>query len=119
VSISITGDVDTLDDELRTCVYRVVQEALTNAERHAHAKSIHVTIQRNADNVTGIIQDDGVGFDRAALREHGLGLLGIEERVRELSGKAEIISQPTGGTRIVIQLPVLERVHELSGVGRG
>jgi len=119
VDVSITGDVDTLTDELRTCLYRVVQEALTNAERHAQAKSIKVAIQRSTDNVTGVIEDDGVGFDHAALRQHGLGLLGIEERVRELSGSVNIVSQPASGTRIVIRLPVRETVDELSGVGRG
>jgi signal transduction histidine kinase len=119
VDVSITGDVDTLTDELRTCLYRVVQEALTNAERHAHAKNIRVAIRRTSDRVAGIIEDDGVGFERSGLRHHGLGLRGIEERVRELSGRVEIISQPKGGTRIVIELPVRESVDELSGVGRG
>ncbi len=119
VEVNITGDVDTLSDDLRTCIYRIVQEALTNAARHAHAKSIRITIARERDCVTAVIEDDGVGISRAGTRSRGLGLIGMEERVRELDGTMDIKSQPGSGTRILIELPTAERVNELSGVDRG
>jgi signal transduction histidine kinase len=119
VELSITGDVDTLSDEVRTCIYRIVQEALTNAGRHAHANSITVAIERTERKVTALIEDDGVGFDRRRTKLRGLGLLGMEERVRELNGTLEIRSYPGPGTRIRIQIPVPEKVNELSSANRG
>ncbi|HWB86523.1 MAG TPA: sensor histidine kinase [Bryobacteraceae bacterium] len=119
VELSIEGDVDTVSDDLRTCIYRVVQEALTNAARHARARHIRVSIERHAQTVTAVIEDDGVGFDRYKTGKRGLGLLGMEERVRELNGTFDIKSHPGSGTRILIHLPVPERVNELSSVNSG
>lgn len=119
VELSISGDVDTLSDEVRTCIYRIVQEALTNAGRHARASNIRVAIERIERKVTAVIEDDGVGFERRHTRLPGLGLLGMEERVRELHGTLEIRSRPGPGTRIRIQIPVPEKQNELSGVDRG
>jgi signal transduction histidine kinase len=118
VELSIFGDVDTLSDEIRTCIYRIVQEALTNASRHAHASTIRVTIDRTEHNVVAVIEDNGAGFDRRRTRP-GLGLRGMEERVRELNGVFEIRSQPGSGTRLRIQIPVLEKQNELSSAHRG
>lgn len=119
VKLTITGDVDNLSDELRTCIYRIVQEALTNAGRHAHASTIRVAVASTVDLVTVALEDDGVGFDREAARKRGLGLLGMEERVRELNGAFEIKSQPGAGTHIRIRVPVTVKTHELSGVNSG
>ncbi len=116
VEVSITGDVDSLSDDLRTCLYRIVQEALTNAGRHAGASKLRISIRRSDGSVAALVEDDGVGFDQAKARKRGLGLIGMEERVRELDGIIEIKSQPGRGTRILIQLPVLEKQSELSGV---
>jgi signal transduction histidine kinase len=114
VDLSIKGDVDAVSDDVRTCIYRIVQEALTNAGRHAQAKHIDVAILRHADRVTASIEDDGVGFDRDRLRRRGLGLLGMQERVRELSGTFDIRSQPGRGTRIFIEIPIPEKQSEVS-----
>lgn len=109
VDLSIDGDVDALPDEVRTCLYRVVQEALTNAGRHARAKHIQVWLERKHDSVVSTVQDDGVGFSRSSIKYGGLGLLGMEERVRELDGRVDILSEPGRGTRIrvAILLPAL------------
>lgn len=119
VELSVEGDVDALSDEVRTCVYRVVQEALTNAGRHAGAKHIRVAIRKHSGGVTASIEDDGRGFDRDKARRHGLGLRGMEERVRELGGTVEIRCHPGKGTRILIQLPIAENRNELSSAHRG
>ena len=72
-----------LPDHVRTCVYRIVQEALTNCARHAKAGDVKVSVCLEAHQLEVSVVDDGVGFD-PAMRPRGLGLLGIEERVREL-----------------------------------
>jgi signal transduction histidine kinase len=86
-------------------VYRAVQEALTNCIRHAQAGSIAVTISGHADRLDVSITDDGIGLD-SARRGDGLGLRGIEERVRKLQGVIVIQSAPGEGTKLAIRLPL-------------
>ena len=109
VDVQIDGDLDILPEEHRTCIFRVVQEALNNCARHANAKGIRIVAYGREDWVHLTIQDDGAGFDIAAPRI-GLGLVGIEERVRDLEGKSSVASQPSKGTTIDIELPVKARV---------
>lgn len=97
--------VDTLPDAYRTCVYRVVQEALTNASRHSRAHRVEVSLKSAGGWVIGTIVDDGRGFERSAQKCRGLGLLGMEERVREIGGSIRIESFPGGGTRVEFRLP--------------
>src|SRR5207244_12173529 len=75
VELQIEGDFDGLGDERRTCLYRVVQEALTNCARHAEATMIQITMQRKKETVCLSIRDDGVGFDTGRART-GRGLVG-------------------------------------------
>lgn len=97
---------EALPDEYRTCIYRVVQEALHNCARHAHAKNVRVTVRQEPERIAVSVQDDGAGFD--ARREKGLGILGMEERVRALGGVFRVDSEPGGGAVVSILLP-LER----------
>ncbi len=97
--------VDKLPDTHRTCVYRVVQEALTNASRHSGARKVAVCLKSDGVQVIGRILDDGCGFDRRAQKSRGLGLLGMEERVREIGGSIRIESSPSGGPRVEFRLP--------------
>ena len=83
--LDVDGDLDNLSDPYRTCVYRAVQEALTNCIRHAAATRVDVRVRGTADHLEVSVTDDGVGFDPQK-RHGGLGLRGIEERVRELNG---------------------------------
>ena len=108
VDLEMDGGLDRLPDSHRTCVYRVVQEALTNCARHAHAKSVRVAIHGSESRISLTIQDDGVGF-APENRSSGLGLIGIEERVRELGGSLAIFSQPQKGTLIRIGIPLPPR----------
>jgi signal transduction histidine kinase len=99
-------------DELERAVYRIVQEALTNVARHARAQNVRVQV--SADNSTCLVrvEDDGIGFDVAEAerpgQRRGLGLLGIRERASQLKGSVQIESIPDGGTRISVQLPVVD-----------
>jgi signal transduction histidine kinase len=93
-----------LPDEYRTCIYRVVQEALHNATRHAHAAHVRVAVRKDGERILVTIEDDGRGFHTG--QEKGMGILGMEERVRNLGGKLEIDSRPGEGAAISIVLPV-------------
>ena len=89
-------------DEIKVCVYRLVQEALNNAAAHASAKIARVSVTQGPENLKVEIKDDGQGFDPQRVR--GMGLLGMEERVKRLGGKLKIESRDGHGTRIVAEL---------------
>jgi signal transduction histidine kinase len=95
-----------LPEEHKTCIYRVVQEALNNVARHAQASAAQVCVQRSERQIDLTVQDDGTGFD--AERVRGLGLLGMDERVRHLGGAFLIDSQPGRGTLLKITLPLAD-----------
>ena len=106
VDLRIDGDFDALPDRYRTCVYRAVQEALTNCVRHARATRVTVSVTADASRLDAIVTDDGTGLDPAR-RRNGLGLRGIEERVKELDGSCVLGNGPgSKGTRLAISLPV-------------
>jgi signal transduction histidine kinase len=106
VTVQIDGELDGLPESHRTCIYRVVQEALTNCSRHAQAKSIRILIYGGNEWVQLSIQDDGIGFNPREAQASGLGLIGIQERVRELDGKVTVTSQPRKGTILKVEVPV-------------
>jgi len=104
VRVDAEDVADDLPDEYRTCIYRVVQEALHNATRHAKAATVKVTVRREQAAVRVVIQDDGVGFDPR--HGKGVGILGMEERVRHLAGVFKVESAPGRGTTVSIFLPL-------------
>lgn len=97
--------VDQLSDSQSTCVYRVVQEALTNAARHSQARTVDLRVAAEDGWIRVKVTDDGIGFDPALEKRKGLGLLGMEERVRELGGRLQLTSRPGSGTSLEIYLP--------------
>lgn len=101
-----------LTPEARITVYRVVQEALSNIERHAKAETVLVACNVSANELTIEIEDDGTGFDPEEVRQprengQGLGLLGMRERLSLLGGTCSVESQPGQGTRVLIRLPLV------------
>lgn len=103
------GTVGRLAPEIEINLYRTVQEALTNVARHADAEKVLVRLTEREREVEIVIQDDGRGFDVRQRMEHvskghGLGLLGIRERIASLGGRFEIDSQPGKGTRVSVQI---------------
>jgi signal transduction histidine kinase len=102
VSIATELESDDLPDEYKTCVYRVVQEALHNCERHSRATTVRIRVEQKPGRLTLIIQDDGQGFDIRQMK--GVGLLGIQERVARLGGKASVHSKPGDGTVLSVEL---------------
>jgi signal transduction histidine kinase len=109
VVVAADDAIDDLPDEHRTCIYRLVQEAVNNAIRHANARKVEVAVRKEQSRVTVTVQDDGAGFDTRFLR--GLGLLGMEERVRRLGGRLKITSEAGRGTLVHAALPVSELDH--------
>lgn len=95
---------ESLSDDTRTCIYRVVQEALVNVSRHSGAKSAVVTVRQDGNALVLSVEDDGSGFD--AQKTRGLGMLGMEERVKQLNGQFEIRSTPGKGTELRARLPI-------------
>jgi signal transduction histidine kinase len=108
VNVAAELDSDNLPDDYKTCIYRVVQEALHNCARHSQAKAIRIKVQQQPERLLLTIQDDGLGFD--AQQTKGLGLLGIQERAARLGGVCDIHSAPGSGTIISVELP-FQRDH--------
>jgi signal transduction histidine kinase len=106
VKVSADDAIDRLPEEHRTCIYRLVQEAVNNAVRHANARTVEVAVRSERQKVIVTVQDDGAGFDTRFLR--GLGLLGMEERVRRLGGRLKVSSEPGRGTLVHASLPVAD-----------
>jgi signal transduction histidine kinase len=98
---SASGD---LPSEYATCIYRLVQEALNNAVRHSAARSAKVELEQSERRIRVRISDDGRGFDPK--RTRGLGILGMEERVKRLGGEFTVDSAPGRGTAIAAELPL-------------
>jgi signal transduction histidine kinase len=95
---------ESLPDEIKVCIYRLVQEALNNAASHASAKNASVTVTQDAGKIDVQISDNGSGFD--PIRSRGMGILGMEERVRRLGGTLKIESTPGKGATVEARLPL-------------
>jgi PAS domain S-box-containing protein len=95
-----------LPPAVETALYRVVQEAITNVVRHAHATRIDVLTERRGDRVTVMVEDDGVGFEPKLVRggDH-FGMLGMRERAESLGGTMTVESSPGVGTTVVVEVP--------------
>jgi signal transduction histidine kinase len=104
VDIQSQGVSEEIPDEYRICIYRLVQEALNNAARHSSAKNARVTVEQTAAKIRVTVFDDGRGFDPQ--RTRGLGILGMEERVRRLGGILTIDSKPGAGTTLGAEFPL-------------
>ncbi len=103
-----------LDERQATALFRMVQEALTNVERHAKAHEVRLELLCRHQEVLLTVSDDGVGFSRDCDRKLGShGLLGLRERARMLGGSLHIDNMPGGGASLCVRLP-LKPKHALS-----
>ncbi|MGE3509419.1 MAG: sensor histidine kinase [Vicinamibacterales bacterium] len=97
------------EPEIERAVFRLVQEALTNIARHAHASRVTVSLERADDALRVCVADDGVGFDADSPGQgtsRGLGLVGMRERVSHLGGTLVVTGRPGAGTRIEVRIPI-------------
>jgi PAS domain S-box-containing protein len=97
--------------EVETNLYRIVQEALNNTAKHAHARKAEVLLEYRQEETRLLVEDDGVGFDiqSIGIRKDGkgLGLIGIKERGQMIGGEVEIESSPGKGVTIIVRLPLI------------
>ena len=116
VSCELTeiGLQEDLPEAVKTCVYRVTQEALHNCEKHANATKVQVKVEQTRNLLTVEVVDDGVGFQRpldgadlkeAAFGRLSFGILGMRERAASLGGKLHMFSSPGHGARVMLELP--------------
>ena len=106
-------DLERLPSQIEVSLYRVAQEALRNVVRHARATQCSVVVLRRRDEVTLLIEDDGHGFNVAAVEKIGnacLGLTGMKERVALLNGSCAIESTPGQGSIIRVRIPLNEEM---------
>ncbi len=116
VSVHVDGLRERLSAPIETALYRIAQEALTNANKYARASYIDIDLQCvDGKGIQLRVRDDGVGFNPASITEKeepgraGLGLFGMRERATLLRGTLEVRSAPSRGTEIIAQLPLEDR----------
>ena len=117
VGFSAEDMPENLEPEIQTTCFRIAQEAITNAVRHADATQIDVDLRRDDENLRFVIRDNGTGFDAKSAQAQtvGLGLIGIKERAALVGGRARIISSPNKGTTIEVSLPLVPRPERQGG----
>ncbi len=107
IAVQVSADLDSehgVSEEAKTCIYRVVQEALANVTRHSQATAVTIRLSEEPEGRLQLsIEDNGRGF--VPNRDKGLGILGMEERVRQLNGTVFIRSEPGTGTAVKVVLP--------------
>ena len=115
--LAIRSELDFDDHELppdlAQAVYRLVQEGLTNAQKHARAAELAVGVRREGQRLLVEVRDDGVGFDPRLPHEDRLGLLGMRERVELLGGEFRCESSPGAGTRLSASFPIADPVESV------
>jgi two-component system sensor histidine kinase UhpB len=113
VDLRLDCDGSHASPEVAVAIFRVAQEALTNAVRHAHATRVDVRLGTNGSSLALSIADDGSGFDVAQAQARptaSVGLFGMAERIALVGGDLDIDSSPGGGTRIRVSVPLREEV---------
>ncbi|MEI8170140.1 MAG: PAS domain-containing protein [Rhodoferax sp.] len=111
VTIDSAIPLERLAPEIETACFRIVQEALTNIIRHAHAARVAIELLQEGGSLLLCVRDDGVGFDIAAMHERALaggsiGVLGMQERAVLIGGELEIVSNATKGSAIRVRCPM-------------
>jgi two-component system sensor histidine kinase NreB len=105
VIVSLSLGAERLESELETVIYRVAQEAMTNAVKHAHATHLDVSLSGSDGDVRLTVTDNGLGFDLDNAEGKGLGLLGMRERADLVGGKLSVRSEQGEGTTVELQVP--------------
>jgi len=108
IDCSIQSHFLRLAPPLETAVFRIIQESLTNACRHSHSDKIRVAVMQIGEQIRIEVEDTGIGFDLEKVDPNRFGLLGIRERAKLFGGSATIESTPGYGTRISVDLPIVE-----------
>jgi two-component system sensor histidine kinase DegS len=111
VELAVKGEKRDLPTEMKTTLFRIAQEALTNAIKHANAENAKVNLEYARDGVRLAILDDGVGFNPSRIHtatRPSWGLVGMEERTALLNGEFKISSSPGKGTIVNVYIPYID-----------
>lgn len=95
-----------LESGIEDQIFRVIQEALSNTLRHAHAQRFELKLQQKEDRIILRIEDNGIGFDQSLKKKSSYGLATIQERIADIGGDMDLISYPGKGTRMDIRIPL-------------
>jgi two-component system, NarL family, sensor histidine kinase DegS len=95
-----------LDSKMEVALFRLIQESVQNALKHANPTEIQVKLEINETKVLAVIKDDGAGFDPTIKKEGSFGIRGMKERVELLEGKLKILSDKGCGTKVLIEIPI-------------
>jgi two-component system, NarL family, sensor histidine kinase DevS len=108
ISVDVRSELgdQRLTAESETVLYRIAQEALTNVLKHADARTVRVRLRPSGSGVTLAVQDDGTGFDPSVVRDGGVGLVGMRERIALLGGRLTIESSEGAGTMLTAEVPI-------------
>jgi len=113
LDITVDAPIGRFPSTIETALYRVIQEALTNATRHAHAGKVEIIVREEPPIVRAIVRDDGRGFDvepaLARRGDRGLGLISMRERIEALGGRFVIESAQGKGTQVLFMVPLDEK----------
>jgi len=109
VTAEFVGAIPRLEEDVEIAVYRIAQEALANAARHATAGAIVVTLAVRDGHIELVVRDDGRGFDVEGRRSQALGLVSMRERAVALGGRFEVTSAPGDGTTVRLECPAVSR----------
>ncbi|MYD26673.1 MAG: PDZ domain-containing protein [Gemmatimonadetes bacterium] len=114
IPVSYVGmDTTEISNPIDICLYRILQEGLTNCAKHGQASHVDVSLKRNGEVVQLSIQDNGQGFDLADTlsdqNETGIGLIDMQERLESLNGRMNVYSKPGAGARLVATIPLEEK----------
>src|SRR5690625_3228233 len=107
IELQLIGEEKRLESNYEVAVFRLIQESLQNALKHAEATSVYVTLQIEPDEITIVVQDNGKGFRTDETKNSSFGLMGMKERVEMLNGHFQINSILGKGTTIKIILPYI------------
>jgi len=104
-TVRLIGEERRLDSYVEVGLFRTIQEAVNNVEKHAQANNVNVVIEFRKEIMSVIIEDDGIGFDAAEnVGSESFGLVGMRERIKLLNGELVIKSQAGVGTKIMIKI---------------
>lgn len=114
IDLMITPGTQRLPSVIETALYRIIQEALTNVARHSSARSASILIERRQNRVIAVIEDNGIGFNPRNYSNHQrIGILGMQERAKQLGGRLTIESNPDQGTSVFVEIPLGEYESEI------
>jgi two-component system sensor histidine kinase UhpB len=114
IELDFDGEIKPLPADVKTALFRIIQEALTNVIKHAKAERVSVHLFYSDHMVEAYVMDDGCGFnaDKAANTGRSYGLIGMSERAALLGGHLEVHSEPGKGTQVQVVIPYPDNVEQ-------